>query len=148
MVRARRIASAVTIAGLLAGASLTFGACGSDDGATENGSSSGFGGDGGPNNPPPVDVTPAKACTNDSECPNGGKCKDVGAAAKACVYAKSCTGGSGADTKCAEGKDCCETRAVPGGTFNDAALLVGKSYTFYGTTTKIRSMLVKRSSRP
>ena len=37
MVRARRIASAVTIAGLLAGASLTFGACGSDDGATENG---------------------------------------------------------------------------------------------------------------
>src|SRR5574338_357239 len=119
MVRARRVASAVTIGGLLAWASLgltTLGACGSDDGATENGSSSGFG-EGGPNNPPPVNVTPAKTCTSDAECPNGGKCKDVGAAAKACVNAKSCTGGSGADTKCAEGKDCCETRAVPGGTF-------------------------------
>jgi formylglycine-generating enzyme len=113
MVRARRIASAVTIAGLL-----VF-ACGSDEGAGSGGSSSGFGGDGGgPNNPPPVNVTPAKTCTTDAECPNGGKCKDVGAAAKSCVYTKSCTGGAGADAKCAEGKDCCETRAVPGGTFN------------------------------
>jgi formylglycine-generating enzyme len=118
MPTARRVASALTIAGLLACTSLTFEACGSDDAVTEGGSSSGFGGgDGGPTDPPPVNVTPAKTCTTDAECANGGKCKDVGAAAKACVYTKSCTGGPGADTKCADSKDCCETRAVPGGTF-------------------------------
>lgn len=118
MVRARRIASAVAVASALA---LAFPACGSDDPASDgsSGSSSGFGGgDGGPNNPPPVDVTPAKTCNADAECPNGGKCKDVGATKKSCVYAKSCTGGPGADAKCGVGKDCCESRAVPGGTFN------------------------------
>lgn len=112
MVRARRIASAVAASGLL-----VF-SCGGDDAANGGGSSSGFGDGGGPNDPPPVNVTPAKACTTDAECTNGGKCKDVGAAAKSCVHAKSCTGGSGADAKCADGKDCCETRAVPGGTYN------------------------------
>ena len=44
MVRARRIASAVTIAGLCAFASTTFPACGSDDPSEGGGGSSSFGG--------------------------------------------------------------------------------------------------------
>src|SRR5207253_1359970 len=114
MVRARRAASSVAIAIVCA---LFHPACGSDDPEGDGGGSS-SGTLGGDASTPPPDTAPAKTCATDGDCPNGGKCKDVGAPTKSCVYAKSCTGGAGADAKCGEGKDCCDTRAVPGGTFN------------------------------
>lgn len=75
---------------------------------------------------PGASAPPAVKCSNDGDCPSGGKCKDVGGK-RVCLYSKSCTGKPGADATCggtaeseqAIGKqDCCEAKAVPGGTYN------------------------------
>ena len=114
MLRSLRAAPAVAVIFVAA----AF-ACGEDPDADGGGGGLVVGPDG--------SVQPLSTCSRDSDCKNGGKCKDIGAAGKVCVVAKSCTGGAGADAKCggkpgdekASGsQDCCETRAVAGGTYN------------------------------